>query len=111
LYDNITIGLEQAQMPTNPNRETNWQRFEARALQGFAEDLLARAGMRAEQAQQVAQTLVEADLMGHTTHGLQLLAAYLRDIEDGRMTVDGEPAVVQDPPGAATGPAGSGRPT
>ena len=89
-------------MPTNPNRETNWQRFEARALQGFAEDLLARAGMRAEQAQQVAQTLVEADLMGHTTHGLQLLAAYLRDIEDGRMTVDGEPAVVQDHPGAVT---------
>ncbi len=89
-------------MATNPNEASNWQRFEVRALQGFAEHLLSRAGLRTEQAQLVAQTLVEADLLGHTTHGLQLLAAYLRDIESGRMTVEGEPEVVHDHPGAVT---------
>jgi LDH2 family malate/lactate/ureidoglycolate dehydrogenase len=102
LYDNTTISLEQAQMATNPNGASNWQRFDVRALQGFAEQLLARGGLRTEQAQQVAETLVEADLMGHTTHGLQLLAAYLRDIESGRMSVEGEPDVVHDHPGAVT---------
>ena len=84
-------------MATNPNGAPNWQRFEVRTLQGFAEDLLSHAGLRAEQARHVAETLVEADLMGHTTHGLQLLAAYLRDIEGGRMTIDG--LNIGNPPG------------
>jgi LDH2 family malate/lactate/ureidoglycolate dehydrogenase len=40
--------------------------------------------------------LVEADLLGHTTHGLQLAPAYLADLESGSMTPRGEPEVVAD---------------
>jgi LDH2 family malate/lactate/ureidoglycolate dehydrogenase len=40
--------------------------------------------------------LVEADLLGHTTHGLQLAPAYLADLESGAMTARGEPEVVAD---------------
>ena len=79
-----------------------WQRFDAAALQRLAESLLLRGGLRAEQAQRVSETLVEADLMGHTTHGLQLLGSYLRDLEAGAMQVDGEPETVHDHPGAVT---------
>ena len=37
--------------------------------------------MEADKASVVADILLEADLMGHTTHGLHLLAPYLADIE------------------------------
>jgi L-lactate dehydrogenase len=89
-------------MATNPNTNHSWLRFEAAALQGFAEALLLRGGMRAEQAQATAQILVEADLMGHGTHGLQLLAPYLRDMDAGRMCLAGEPEVVSDRGNAVT---------
>src|SRR5205085_11781757 len=110
LYDNTTIRPEPAQMGTDriarqgssPVDSRSWHCFDAAALQGFAEGLLRRGGLTAEQARDTAQILVEADLMGHTTHGLQLLAAYLRDIEAGRMASAGEPEVVQDHPGAVT---------
>ncbi len=40
--------------------------------------------------------------MGHTTHGLQLLAPYLAELESGAMTRDGEPEVLADVPAAVT---------
>lgn len=60
-------------------------RFAADALCDFARNLLAAAGMPDDKADAVAGILVQGDLMGHTTHGLQLLAPYLRDIEAGSM--------------------------
>jgi L-lactate dehydrogenase len=87
---------------SGPVGTRSWHRFDAAALQGFAEELLRRAGLTAEQAEHTAQILVEADLMGHTTHGTQLLAGYLRDVEAGHMTSDGEPETVRDHPNAVT---------
>ena len=40
--------------------------------------------------------LVEADLLGHDTHGLDQLAGYLQQIEEGRLATSGDPAVVAD---------------
>ncbi len=71
-------------------------RFGAAALVAFAKDVLLAASMPPERAQDVADVLVEADLMGHDTHGLDLLATYVADVESGGMTVDGEPAVISD---------------
>jgi LDH2 family malate/lactate/ureidoglycolate dehydrogenase len=68
----------------------------------YATSLLTRAGLDAEKAGSVAAVLVEADLLGHTTHGLALLAPYLAEIEKGTMTKTGEPAVVADFPAAVT---------
>ncbi len=78
------------------------QRWAAEALVAFAERLLDSAGFDAEKAQVTARLLVEADLLGHTTHGLQLLAAYIGEAEAGRMAVSGEPRVVADLPAALT---------
>lgn len=70
--------------------------YDAAALTGFAEALLAQAGMPADKAVDVAAVLVEGDCLGKTTHGLALLPHYLREIESGGMRVDGDPAVVND---------------
>lgn len=72
----------------------------AALLTDFACTLLVRAGMPADKAQAVATVLVEGDLMGHTTHGLQLLAAYLADIGKGSMALEGEPQVLSSRPAA-----------
>ena len=68
----------------------------------FGSGLLARAGLEAEKAQTVAEILVEADLLGHTTHGLALLPQYLGEIEKGSMRKSGEPSVVADFPAVVT---------
>src|SRR4051812_17276161 len=74
----------------------------AESLIAFATALLTRAGLDADKARTVAEVLVEADLLGHTTHGLALLSPYLAEIEKGAMTKAGEPIVLSDLPAAVT---------
>ncbi|MFC5523565.1 Ldh family oxidoreductase [Polaromonas jejuensis] len=68
----------------------------------YAHALLTAAGLDKDKAQGVAEILVEGDLMGHNTHGLALLAGYLKDIESGAMQKLGSPTVVADHPAAVT---------
>lgn len=75
-------------------------RYKAEALIEFAAALLDRAGLEHEKSRTVAEILVEGDLLGHTTHGLQLLPPYLSDIEKGEMARSGEPRVIADRPAA-----------
>jgi LDH2 family malate/lactate/ureidoglycolate dehydrogenase len=77
-------------------------RHPAAALREFATALFTRAGLEKEKAAVVAEVLVEGDLLGHTTHGLALLPAYLADVEKGGMTKSGQPLVVADFPSALT---------
>lgn len=77
-------------------------RISAPALTQFATALLARAGLEPEKAGVVAEILVEGDLLGHTTHGLALLPAYLDELERGGMAAAGAPAVLVDLPAAVT---------
>jgi LDH2 family malate/lactate/ureidoglycolate dehydrogenase len=65
-------------------------------LQRFATQLLAAAGMDLDKAETIGRLLVVADAMGHTTHGLAQLGAYLAEIEAGAMAVSGEPTVCSD---------------
>jgi LDH2 family malate/lactate/ureidoglycolate dehydrogenase len=77
-------------------------RFPAPTLLHFAAELFRRAGMEAEKAEAVADILLEADLLGHTTHGLQLLPLYLKELEAGKMMKSGQPIVLADFPAALT---------
>jgi LDH2 family malate/lactate/ureidoglycolate dehydrogenase len=70
------------------------------ALVGFAERLLKAAGLDGDKPSVIADILVAADAMGHTTHGLAQLSGYLEEIESGEMTTTGEPEVVSERPGA-----------
>jgi LDH2 family malate/lactate/ureidoglycolate dehydrogenase len=71
-------------------------RYGAAALVDFGKSLLCAAGMPADRARDVAEILVEADLLGHDTHGLHLLATYLQHIEAGQMKLEGEPVVLSE---------------
>ena len=71
-------------------------RHQPAALIDLAAGLLASAGIAADRAGVIAALLVEADLMGHTTHGLALLPGYLDELAAGTMTGSGEPDVLRD---------------
>ncbi|MEP7181185.1 MAG: Ldh family oxidoreductase [Betaproteobacteria bacterium] len=73
-------------------------RHGAPALVAFADALLTKSGVRADIASDVAAVLVDGDLLGHTTHGLALLPAYLGEIEKGTMPKSGAPSVVNAKP-------------
>ncbi len=70
-------------------------RFDADALTAFAMQLLQRLDVHDNIARDVAEVLVDGDLMGHSTHGLHLLASYLDELEGGRMRKAGDHIVVE----------------
>ncbi len=78
----------------------NSPRYGADALTSFATTLLDKAGMENEKSKVVAEILVEGDLLGHNTHGLQLLGPYLEDINKGELATSGQPRVIADLPAA-----------
>ena len=69
-------------------------RYDAAALRSYASALLLGIGVQDDIAADVAAVLVDGDLMGHTTHGLALLADYLDQLTQGRMAKAGAPAIV-----------------
>jgi L-lactate dehydrogenase len=77
-------------------------RYDAEALSTFATALLERAGVDRAIAGDVATVLLTGDLLGHTTHGLALLAPYLAEIERGAMTTSGSPTIVNTRPATQT---------
>ena len=77
-------------------------KYHVSELKGFAADVLRKAGLETNVAELVAETLVEADLMGHTTHGLQLLGNYVKELENDLMTKSGGPELVSDQGAAVT---------
>src|SRR6202165_3462050 len=68
-------------------------RYRVDDLRSCAFELTAHAGVRTDIARDVADVLLDADLLGHTTHGLALLSPYLEELAEGRMAKDGEPQV------------------
>jgi L-lactate dehydrogenase len=77
-------------------------RYDADELVALARSLLEKLDLPSERAAAVADILVEGDLLGHTTHGLQLLGPYLQELSKGGMTASGEPQVLQDRGSAVT---------
>ena len=75
------------------------ERFRPDDLEMLTAGLFAAVGLDANKAGVTARLLVAADLMGHTTHGLQLAGPYLDAARKGTMTVAGEPAVVAETAG------------
>ena len=76
-------------------------RYDAAALRAYAADLLKAGGLDEDKAGTVAAVLVEGDLLGHDTHGLALLPAYLDEISKGSMRTEGAVEVLRDSGAAA----------
>jgi len=72
------------------------QNYDATELRRFAKALFTESGLSAPKADCMAKFLLEADLMGHDTHGLALAAPYLGELENGGMTREGRPQMVSD---------------
>ncbi|MEZ2132660.1 MULTISPECIES: Ldh family oxidoreductase [unclassified Sinorhizobium] len=72
------------------------RRYPADTLRAFARSLFVAAGLEDYKAGAVAHYLVEADLLGHSTHGLALAGWYLQSVADGVMKGAGEPHVISD---------------
>jgi L-lactate dehydrogenase len=71
-------------------------RYAADDLRAMATGMLLAAGMDARFAHDVADVLVEGDLLGHDTHGLALLAPYLAELDAGTMRKHGEIRVLNE---------------
>jgi LDH2 family malate/lactate/ureidoglycolate dehydrogenase len=72
------------------------ERYHMQDLLTLAQAMLTAAGQSEDHAKDVAATLVEADLLGYTTHGIQFLPQYCDALEKGAMTSDGEMTLVSD---------------
>ena len=75
---------------------------DAGALLRFATAACRAAGLEEEKARDLAEVLVEGDLMGHDTHGLALLLPYLDSLASGDMRAEGLPEVISSTPVAET---------
>ncbi|WP_299598984.1 Ldh family oxidoreductase [uncultured Microbulbifer sp.] len=71
-------------------------RYRAQDLKQFASDLFASTGLARERADVMAETFLQADLMGFTTHGMHRVASNLKWLESGASRVQGEPNVLSD---------------
>ena len=58
-------------------------------LMKFCTSVLLSLKMDEEKAVDTAEILIEADMMGHSTHGIRLLPLYIKDIELGAMNISG----------------------
>ncbi len=83
-------------MPPSAPAASPRARYDATTLIDLARSLLTGAKMPGDRASDIADILVEADLLGHDTHGLQLLPTYLQHIEAGQMKLQGDPITLSD---------------
>ncbi|XP_041984817.1 uncharacterized oxidoreductase YjmC-like isoform X2 [Aricia agestis] len=67
----------------------------------FMVDCLKTAGAAARAAQQQAELLVEADRLGHPSHGLNRLEYYVNDILSGDCKPNNTPKVLKENPSTA----------
>ena len=65
-------------------------------LTNFCTSIFIKLGMDPEKAKDTSNILVEADMMGHSTHGVRLLPLYVKDIEEGNMNVSGSLVILND---------------
>ena len=72
------------------------RRYGVDETRACAQALFRAAGLGEEKARVVSEILVEADMMGHATHGLALAPAYLDAAASGALLGSGEPDVVAD---------------
>ncbi|MFF7710242.1 Ldh family oxidoreductase [Pseudomonas sp. NPDC007930] len=68
----------------------NNTRFAVQQLSALVEALFTEAGADAPVARSVATVLLEGELLGHRTHGLNLVARYLQGVLDGELQARAE---------------------
>ena len=80
----------------------SWLRYPLAELHAFVVGLFRATGMDSGKAEAVAASLIAADCMGHSTHGLALATWYLEAARSGVMATRGEMRVINDRPACIT---------
>ena len=62
----------------------------------FCKNILIKLNMDSDKAHTTSEILVEADMIGHSTHGVRLLPNYISDIEKGIMNVSGNYKIISE---------------
>jgi uncharacterized oxidoreductase len=70
--------------------------IQAEALQRIAQAILAAAGSSSDEADQVAQKLVGANLAGHDSHGVIRVPQYVGQVRDGTIVPNQRAEVVRE---------------
>ena len=65
-------------------------------LRTLATKIVTAGGSKPDEAEIVADHLVEANLRGHDSHGVGMLVAYVRDFENGTLKANQKPEIVSD---------------
>lgn len=65
-------------------------------LRAFAHAMCTRAGCDADEAAAVANHLVDANLTGHDSHGVRMLADYVPAMRDGRLKLGRRVRILRD---------------
>lgn len=73
--------------------------FSADTLLAFSRSLFEASGVPADEAQVVSQSLVDANLCGHDSHGLIRVPQYLRAVADGTLVPGAPFSAVSETPG------------
>jgi uncharacterized oxidoreductase len=82
--------------------------FPAATLLSFARSLFEAASVPADEAAIVAESLVDANLCGHDSHGLIRIPQYVKTIEDGKMKPGAPLTVVHETPAVLVADGGWG---
>ncbi len=69
--------------------------YSADSLRELARDILDHAGTSPNNAAIVADSLVEANLRGHDSHGVLRVKRYVQFIDEGRLDPEAEPEVIE----------------
>ncbi|MFY0690463.1 MAG: Ldh family oxidoreductase [Paracoccaceae bacterium] len=84
-------------MPRNPAADTV-DRLDAGALQTLVSGCFQASGMRPDMADDAAEMLVLAEMMGIHTHGLGKVESYIARLRDGGVSGDALPVITRPAP-------------
>lgn len=80
----------------------------AARLTSFSEDLFTAGGVRREVSRVVAQSLVEANLRGHDSHGVMRIPSYLDRVREGKILPEATLSIIRETPAVIIGDGGWG---
>ncbi|POT58031.1 malate/lactate/ureidoglycolate dehydrogenase [Citrobacter amalonaticus] len=71
-------------------------RFHAQTLHAFIQAVFRQMGSHEQEAQQVADHLIAANLAGHDSHGIGMIPSYIRSFSQGHLQINRHAKIVKD---------------
>ncbi len=75
--------------------------FSAERLRNVTRQIFEAAGTPPDLAAEMASILVESNLVGHDSHGVIRIPAYVTQIKEGTLVPEARPEVIRETPGSA----------